>query len=337
MPRPAVTLPLALLLALAVGWAGFWYWSAGQLETAVARFAEQQRARGMTISYDGPDVGGFPVGLSAAFETPLVAGQEGWRWTGPPVSGRARVWSPFTIETDFPGLHRIAFKPEPQAPEAEIEAEAGEAAGWARLKRDGRVAEAAVAIGRLEVRSALAGPASAERLVGRYGPSRPGESAAGPETDFAFEGSGLVLPEDVETPLGRSIESAILEATLIGEVPPGEPKQALATWRDAGGKLEVRRLETLWGSLQLAAQGTASLDGEFRPIGAFRARIKGLNETLDALARAGVIESGAALAVRFAVTALGGDSDKGLQVPITLQDGRVYLGPVPIARLSPVL
>ena len=337
MTRRPLILALAVLLALAAGWTGFWVWSAGQLETAVARFADQQRARGLTISYEGPAVSGFPVGLSAGFDAPLVAAPQGWRWAGPAVSGRARVWSPFTIETDFPGLHRITFKPEPQAPDVEIEAEAEEASAWARLRSDGQVDQGAIAIGQLVVRSPLVGPSAAERLVGRYGPSRPGETAAGPELDLAFEGAGLILPEKIETPLGRQIESAIIEATLVGEIPPGKPKQALARWRESGGKLEVMRLSTVWGPLQLEAEGTASLDAQFRPIGAFQTRIRGLAETLDALARAGIIESGAVFAAQLALAALGGDGENGLQVPITLQEGRVFLGPVPIARLSPVL
>ena len=123
MPRPPLLIALAVLLALAAGWSGFWLWSAGQLETAVARFADQQRARGLTIDYRGPAVGGFPVGLSARFEEPLLAEPDGWQWRGPPVGGRARVWSPFTIEADFPGLHRLTWRPEPQAPETALEAE----------------------------------------------------------------------------------------------------------------------------------------------------------------------------------------------------------------------
>ena len=327
--------PLAILLALGLGWLGLWLWSAGQLETAVARFAEQQRARGLEISYQGPEIGGFPFGLTAGFASPLVAGQEGWRWAGPPVSGQAKVWSPFTIETSFAGKHRVAYRLEPDLPQAELEAEAAEAFGQATLSRDGRVEQAAFDLGQLRVQPPAGGPTSADRLVGRFGPSRDG-IAGGPEVDLAVEASGLVLPEEAETPLGRRVELAGLQATLVGEIPPGKPEQALAVWRDAGGKLEVHRLTTLWGSLQLEAAGTAGLDLSFRPIGAFTARIRGLGETLDALARAGVIESGVVLAARFAVAALGGN-DGVVEVPITLRDGRLYLGPVPLIRLSPVL
>ena len=334
--RRALLVCLAALVAVALGWIGLWVWSAGQLETAVARFAEQQRARGLEISYQGPEVGGFPFGLTAGFATPLVSGREGWRWAGPAVSGQAKVWSPFTIETAFAGRHRIAYRVDPELPEAEIEAEAAEASGWAELRRDGRVEQAAFDLGALRVQPPAGGPASAERLAGRFGPSRTGAAGFGTEIDLAVEADGVVLPDEIKTPLGQRIEMAGLDATLVGEIPPGKPEQALAAWRDAGGSLEVRRLSTVWGSLQLEAAGTAGLDREFRPIGAFEARIGGLVETLDALARAGVIESGVLLAARFAVAALGGEQGI-VEVPITLRDGRLYLGPVPLVRLSPVL
>ncbi len=115
----------------------------------------------------------------------------------------------------------------------------------------------------------------------------------------------------------------------------------MARWRDAGGLLEIAALTLVWGPLELAAEGTAALDQELRPQGAFTARIHGLPETLDAFAAHGLIEPGIALALRLTALTLATRKDASgravVELPITLQDGLFYLGPAALFPLAPVL
>ena len=338
MNRRPLLIALICLAALAGGWSALWYWSAGALEHALAQWTEHQRQRGVTIRYAGPTFEGFPFGLGARFGEPSAVADKGWHWQGPEVTGAAQVWAPFTIESAFPGKHVVSLRPEPDAPAAAFEAEARAATASTELRRDGLLERAAIRLTGLVVRPPLGGPASAESLTAEMAPAPPAPEAAEQEhTALAAAATGVTLPAQLDTPLGRAIESASLEAMLVGRIPQGDPKAALARWRDAGGKLEVTRLATVWGPMRLEAEGTATLDQDFRPAGAFTARVIGLLETIDALARAGTIPSGQAIAVRIAVIALGGSEDGDLVVPITLQGGQLYLGPVPLFRLSPVL
>ena len=76
-------------LALAAVLTGYWFWWAGQIEEGVQRWAEQQRARGYEIAFEGPAVDGFPFFHDARLLRPAIGTPDGWHWEGPPTpSGR---------------------------------------------------------------------------------------------------------------------------------------------------------------------------------------------------------------------------------------------------------
>ena len=346
LKRPFLLLT-AILVALVVGWTALWYWSASALEGALLAWQAQQRERGISVEYSGPEIAGFPVGLTAHFADPSAASARGWRWTGPEVAGAAKVWAPLTIESVFAGRHDVAVTPRPGTPELQFSAEAAEAQATTSLLSDGSLEQAQFRLSGLAVTPPTGGLATAELVTGQYGPSLADASGAPLRTELRAQAEKVTLPDRVRVPLGQDVERAGLDAVVVGALPSGPPDQALAQWRDAGGEVEVRRLELIWGPMTLEAEGDASLDSQFRPIGAFTARVHGLIETIDALARDGVIPQGQALAIRIAILALGGNagsagggtesSGPDLEVPITLQNGRLFLGPVPLFPLSPVL
>ena len=113
----------------------------------------------------------------------------------------------------------------------------------------------------------------------------------------------------------------------------------MAAWRDDGGTIELRGLIVKWGPLDLSADGTLALDSQLRPIGALSASIAGVDEAVASLVAEGSIGAAEAAAVRVAfnlfarLTSSAGDR---LNVPITAQDGRIFIGPVAVARIGPL-
>ena len=77
------------------------------------------------------------------------------------------------------------------------------------------------------------------------------------------------------------------------------------------------------------------------PLGAFDAKVIGLSESLDALAAAGAIPQDQVFALQLLVLALSSETDaqgrKVIEVPFSLQQGRLFLGPIPLADLDPVV
>ena len=91
-----------------------------------------------------------------------------------------------------------------------------------------------------------------------------------------------------------------------------------------------------WGPLVLHAEGGAKLDALMRPEGEFGTRISGLSEVLNTLVERGQIKPAQAGVLSFALLSLGGGNGRQVALPITMKNGLLSAGPVPIAPLKPV-
>lgn len=333
---------LALLLAvLAAGHGLYWGWAAGRLEARIAEWRAEQEARGLAVAYRGPQITGYPTRLSVRFEEPALETPNGWHWSGPAVTGQAALWAPFTIDLAFPGRHEVGHP----ALDAPLQAALEEGTARVRLRGDGRVEQAEIALRALEIESLAQGPAGVASLDATLGPLIEARGDSPQRFEVTAEATGVRLPDFEDNPLGPNGERVALTGTLLGPTQAGEPRAALEAWRDAGGTAEIASLEALWGPLALAGEGTLALDRELRPLGAFDARVSGLDDTIDVLARKKLIENGAALAIKLGLAMVVKDSDaRGrplVRLPITLQNGRLnlLLGGVEVAlvRLPPVI
>jgi hypothetical protein len=336
--RLAVAAALLLVLLSAVV-AGSWLWARQALEHGIAQWRGQQIERGYAIDYRGPRFGGFPFALSVSFEAPRVVTPQGLTWRGPPISGAAKLWDPFTIDLHFPGLHRLSLAEGEETRQAEITAET--ATGRVVLQSDGKVARASADLGNLQAGGDRLEPIALQRLTARLGPLRPGDGDSLEELDLVGEVLAVQLPPGRGGLLGDQLGRLSFDSTLVGGIPPGEPEVALPAWRDRGGRWRFHRLAAFWGPLDLQAEGRLGLDEALRPEGAFEAELKGVDRIIDRLIAASEIKPEAAFAAKLAMAAMGRpDSVTGetvLSAPITLRQGMLYLGPIPLVPIAPVL
>jgi hypothetical protein len=340
----AATLLLLLLSAAAVA---YWLWARHALESGIAQWRAEQIERGFDIAYQGPDFGGFPFALAVTFRDPRVVTPQGLTWQGPPIHGEARLWDPFTIDLRFPGLHRLRLTEDlreelgANLPGREADISAEDAAGRVVLRPDGRIERASVDLEGLQLRGAELETVSLKRLTARLGPLRHGVGEEPEELDLVGEALFLELPPGRGGLLGDAVARLSFDSTLVGGIPPGKPEEALPAWRDRGGRWRFHDLIALWGPLDLRADGQLGLDEALRPAGLFEAQLKGAGKIIDRLIDAGAIKPEAALAAQLAVTAMGRtDGETGesvLAAPISLRQGLVYLGPIPLFPVAPVL
>ncbi len=336
---------LALALLAFGGLAAYWFWAADRVETAIAQWTEAQRARGYEIAYRGPEISGFPVKLAVRFTEPSVGAPQGWRWSGAAIAGEAAFWQPLTFRLDLPLRQTLSADWRGHRRELSLEAET--ARGLVHLGPDGWLKAATIEMERVVLGEPGGGTQGAATLRAdrlRYDVTRRPPTLEG--TDgwtllLSAEMRGIALPEGTPNPFGEKVARIAFDATLLGAIPKGAPAEALARWRDAGGLIEVEQVRLIWGPLDLRADGAATLDARFRPEGAFTARIRGLPDALDAFAARGLIEPGIAFALKLTALTLAKQRDEAgravVELPITLQDGLFYLGPVALFRLAPVL
>ena len=61
----------------------YWFWSAQQLRNGLADWRQGEAAKGLEVSYVGPEIAGFPLALELSLREPVIKDPGQWRWTGP--------------------------------------------------------------------------------------------------------------------------------------------------------------------------------------------------------------------------------------------------------------
>ena len=353
--RRARRILLVLLIvagAAAAGLGALWYWAASEVTAALAHWSQEQRARGYHVAYGGPVMGGYPLAVTADLAQPVLASPHGWRWSGERLLGRAKVWAPLTLDLEMPRRQDLALELRGEIRRVALETARGQGA----VVFDGRGQVEAAEVELIEV--ALSGDDGARlrvaRLYAAVSGLAPGAGAraeaeagagvgAGAEPDYLVNGEAgdVTLPEKVKAPFGPAVSRLALQAAVFGRVPAGLPAEGLAAWRDAGGKVALEAFTLRYGPLEVLAKGELGLDGELRPEGVLNGRIGGLAAALDKLSEEGMIDKTAAFALKLSALALSrqeaGTGRSVVDLPITLRDGLLYLGPVALFPLAPVI
>ncbi len=345
---------VAVAAAVALVYGGYWSYLAGQVETGVEHWFAERTSEGLKAGYASLRVGGFPFQLVAVIEAPELAAPKGlkpWSWKGPALVLKARPWRLTRVRVSAPGRHHFTVT------RGGSRAAFTVGAGKLELKLKHR----GVATGRamLSVREvtlrdayekAVAGVAAADFIVERPGRADDGgPGGPAPAVDFLAQAEGVSYPAAPVRGLGRTTARLVVQVSVTGQADDGPGSQlgprkfgaeAMARWRDSGGTLEVKRFALNHGPLTLDGDGTLALDDRMRPIGAFTLRVKGFEEALDRLAGAGVIKPYPAALVKTVMKSLarkqGVPGGEELKVPLSLQDGRLYVGPVALAKLPPI-
>lgn len=331
---------LAATLLAGVALSLYWTWAAERIALGIEEWTQVQRTRGYDIAYQGPSIGGFPTRFSIDLIEPRVRTPLGWHWSGDTIAGESMLWAPRRLRIAVPLRQRFGGFWSGRRHAISVTAEA--ARGVLELGHDGSIARAAIEVERLSLQAAAGWTLRAAEvdLTLRQAPPRR-EGRGEPITVLTGAAREIVLSGDLPSPLGETIGLVALDASLVGGIPTGDPAQALGQWRESGGRLEIHKLTLHWGPLDVEADGTVALDAALRPQGAFTARVRGLPETIDALAARGLVKTTVAFAVKLALLALARVPDQDgktrIQVPITLRDGSVYLGPVALFSVGPVL
>lgn len=338
-----LTLAVTAALAAAAGaYSAYWWWGAGKMDETVTGWINDWRRAGYRIDYSEKSIGGFPWTVRIRLVQPTLADPAGaWSWHGGALDLSAKPWAPTTYRLSADGDHRAVVPVAGRL--VPMQATADRVEGVAEFDLAGRLRQADITLENVDgVAPALNDTLKIHHAtVSLTQPDVPARGHDDEEAAVELLVQGLHLPAALTGPLGRDVEHTSLRARLMGPFPRADMRQALAAWRDAGGTLEVPWLNMRWGPAKLRAEGTVALDDLLRPSAAFEAKLAGLNDTLDALVDAKLIRPDAArLAgvglMLFARTPPGGGEPE-LAIPLSAVDGDVYLGPIKMGRVPPLL
>ena len=103
---------IAVLLAGAGGYTGYWFYVAAAIPPGIAQWADERRAEGFEVAYKGVEVRGFPYRLVVEVTAPEVgrgAGASRWRWRGTALSAVAQPWDFRHLIFSFDGTHEVRY------------------------------------------------------------------------------------------------------------------------------------------------------------------------------------------------------------------------------------
>lgn len=339
--RRLATIAIALIAVFAAAWCGFWFYAAHDIETRLAAWAAAQRAQGLGAEYASVTVSGFPLTWHMRVTAPAMsgAGPTRWDWRGEAMTAELRPWALHDVAVTFPGLHRVSGGAGRVAETLAVRASTPH--GRIVLTDDGRLSSLTFDLGEAQIQRLPDPYIATARLVRlSLSPHRiPDASHRDDVLDIALSIDTVTVPEPPRYALGRTIAAAQLDARVKGPLPLGPLAESVAAWRDAGGVIEVERFALRWGPLDASGDGTVALDSANRPLGASTVHIRGYTETVDALTAAGAMRPREAGALKIALNLFARQSGSGpreLIVPVTAQDGRLFVAGFGLFPLPPL-
>lgn len=334
-------IPVALLVALAVGYSVLWVAAAQWTEDGFRNWARIQTERGTVVTHGALAISGFPGPIELTIATPsVVSPKGGWQWSAPRAVLETRPWAWWRYRLEVFGdqklglpfsgkLHRYTVHPA----EAVV---IGEIDSMGQLSKG--VLRATDVSAKNEVSAVLGSAKSVEIHLNRRTPGATTENQTA--LDLALQAETVEMGPMFETPLGKQIQDIGLVAAVKGTLPQTFLREAIDAWRQSGGTVDLSHFRIDWGKLILRGNGTVTVDDQFRPLGALTADIKGYGETLKALERARVLRRRDVNGTRLALDLLSrqdeADNRRMVSIPITAQGGMLYLGPVRLLKLAPI-
>ena len=319
-----------------------WFFMATSLRGGIEDWFVERRAEGYMARYAKLELGGFPFRLSARLDGPALGWPDPrapWAWEGDRMVAETRPWSPGRLTVRLAGAHRVrltgaggpvSYDGSAAVLTAHIVLDDGWPRRWDLSVADlGFAAEGQasfLAVGKASVEARLHMPAEPDHRTSIF--------------DLKLKAEGLRVPDGLSLPLGATVGGLVLEGSVMGPVPLGPWVESAAAWRDDGGTIEVGRLTIVYGPLSVRANGTLALDAEMQPIGAFTAKIRGFFDLVDALQAKGLMRARDAVTAKVVLGVLSKRPESGgpptLSLPVTIQDRKVYAGPVALTRLPPI-
>jgi len=326
-----------ILIALFLVYSAYWFYISQSVNLEIVKFKEQGSKNGTQLTSGDFSIAGFPYRLTVTGRDIELRGQRGrldWKWSTPMVTATAHPWQL---------SHWVALL----GSSSEVEFSSGNqsvlrirsAGGRMSLKitANGQPARVSFDLKKINARAdqflqflEIAKVEVHLRQLDDYG-----------SMEAAILIEDILLGDDGNPDYRDMVDGVVAELRIQEALPMGWGKPSLAVWRDSGGIVDLQNFRLLWGPIDLHLDGTFSLDEAFRPIGAANAKISGYRALLELLFSTGMISEGVKIASGLGLDLLAtpsqDNSEYVLKAPLTVQDGYLSIGQIPIITVAPVI
>lgn len=333
--RRIVAVFAAALVLAGLGYTAYWFHAAKELRKGLERWANTRRADGWHVAWDRLEHGGFPLHLRLSLEAPLVATPAGLSWRGERLVGLADPLNPTRLRVHADGHHELDWL------DTRAVLNADTLGAQINLDQKGRLDEVTITAGGLSLSGLTHEPITAAGLAAMWDPlpvTATDHTIA--TVRFTVTAHDLTLPEWNALPLDRTIGVVEISGRVMGVLPDAPPVEALTQWSADGGTVELDHVSLEWPPMALEAQGTLALDPAGQPLASLSTRMRGFGTLMDRLADNGALPADTANAAKMVLMLMARPDSRGrpsVPVPVSLQDGSLYLGPARVARVPPLV
>jgi len=339
------------------GYSAFWFYLAGQVEDRTLAWIKTQESKGLKVYYDDLTVTGYPYKIVVRMTSakgalrPLSDPNRQFAFETPEIAVIAHLWklSHAVVVTDYLDMttgrsyNTDAFQLALEKVKSSIILNRDD---W-RPERVSVVADQASWV--TENHLSAEAPSVAHNVEVHM--RRPVTGSQGPKDDLemqlpvyadvyfkADDITALELPVDT---FGKKADMVKIDGALHATDMLKYNRQSLSDWRDAGGTISLRDVEIKSGPMDVKLQGDVALDQMFNPLGAFSAEVRGIDHIVKILSRHPGFrqEPGSLLLdeLKNMVQSSPEGTDKRLDLSISLQNGFVFLGPLPVYETGKVI
>lgn len=335
------------LVAIGGGYSYWWHHVADRMVELAENWRDQRVAEGYVISHKPLVASGFPYRVKVTAETLSIANPAHVQTPQVDIPVFWAVVQPWQINHvifGIDGAGRAEWKE--RGEERRVDFTAASALGSATFNTRGRMETVAIDVKELTVLPSWRPPVMAERLQlhGRPKPAQGSDEADGKQEmdgqQIAVRANNMIIEGMDDFPLGKEIADFSLSSVLYGTIRKLPAADTLEEWREKGGFVGIEALNIAWGRGALKGEGALTLDDRMRPLGELDTRISGYKDILKALTSTRQINADAARTIGFGLELLAKedkDGTKYIGLPLSAQDGGVYLGPVYLMRLGSVI
>ena len=332
-------LTLALCSVFAVLYAGYWVVGWISLPKGIEAWAEERRDEGWQVEWSDLNVVGFPSRFDTTLTEPLISDpQTGWAWQAPFFQLLALSYKPNHLIAVWPGAHQLA------TPTARYQISHTEAQASLVFSNgtDLRIERANLVVDDLEITQAQSRQAQSSQASDslRFA-IRPNAA-----TDLSYDvgltvagfspSSATLRQLDPAGVLPTSVETLHLQATVGFDAP--WDRFALEDQRPQPTSLKLGTAQATWGGLDLRIAADLDIDTFGQASGEITVQATNWREIVTLSTNAGVIPDSFVPLLEGALSSLAELSGppNTLDVPITVSQGRLRLGLIPLGTLPPL-
>jgi hypothetical protein len=364
-----VVVPVLILVILAGGWCGFWFYAAGKAQDLIADWRQREAKSGRVYGCASESIGGFPFRIEVRCANP----QAEFRAMQPPLALRAadllvalQIYQPNLLIAEVDGPLAMADPGQP------ARLTANWSLGRASVRGTPRNPERVSLVFDNPVLDRNDGAAPKRAFAAKHAELH-GRLASGtvrdkPVIDIALSLAAAVAPS--VHPLATQPFDADIDTQLVGlrNFDPKPWRERFREIQQANGRIEVRIARLRQGETLAVAAGNLGLTPAGQLNGELQVTVAGLDKLLPALGADQLVRPDSAAGQRLdsalnsldrVIPGLGGlarqkagigvavgaallgqpaelEGRKAVRLPLKFVDGEMQLGPIKLGKIPPL-